>query len=282
MSDAREIKTPAIVIKRARLKEADRVITLFTRQSGKVSALARGVRKSGSKLAGHLELLNYTDITLTRGKGFPTIIGSQTLNPHLCLRSSLERTAYALYYAELVNHFVEEEQPSVLVFDLLVETLDNACTAENMELLSRFFELNLLSALGFQPQLRLCLDCGAALKAEVNYFSNSLGGLLCPNCAAKSSVLPVSVNGQKVLRFLVDHGLAQSVRLKLDSVLNRELKQLLHSYLRYLLERDIKSSAWLHQLEVMLPPLEPASDTRLGQSAGTGDAERLVDLQGGA
>lgn len=281
MSEAREIKTPAIVIKRARLKEADRVITLFTRELGKVSALARGVRKSSSKLAGHLELLNYTDITLARGKGFPTIIGSQTLNPYLCLRSSLERTSYALYYTELVNHFTPEEQPNTGVFDLLVETLENACTAENMELLSRCFEINLLGALGFQPQLRTCLDCGATLKAEVNYFSNSLGGLLCPNCAVKAAVFPVSVNGQKVLRFLADHGLTQSARLKLDSGLNKELKQILSNYLRYLLERDIKSTAWLHQLEVMLPP-EPTPDSRSGQPAGTGDAERLVDLQGGA
>lgn len=257
MSEARETKTPAIVLKRARLKEADRVITLFTRQLGKVAALARGVRKSSSKLAGHLELLNYADITLTRSKGFPTIIGSQTLNPHLCLRSSLERTSYALYYAELVNHFTPEEQPNTPVFDLLVETLENACTAENMELLSRYFEINLLGALGFQPQLRVCLDCGTGFKAEINYFSNNLGGLLCPNCAFKSSVFPVSINGQKVLRFLSDHGLAQSERLKLDPVLNKEIKQLLSNYLRYLLERDIKSTAWLHQLEVMLPP-EPS------------------------
>lgn len=254
MSPPRELKTPAIIIRRARLKEADRIITFFTRELGRVSALARGVRKPSSRLAGHLEPLNHTDLTLAMGKALPTIIGSQTLNPHLCLRSSLERTSYALYFADLVTQFTPEEEPNKRVFDLLANSLDAACTADNLELLARYFEVNLLAALGYQPRLNACLDCGKALKAETNYFANSLGGILCPACAVKAPVSPVSVNALKVLRFLGGHSLEQSLRLKLDGALNREVRQTLYAYLRFLLEKDIKSGAFLHHLEIMRPP----------------------------
>ncbi|ADJ25775.1 DNA repair protein RecO [Dehalogenimonas lykanthroporepellens BL-DC-9] len=254
MSGPRELKTPAIVIRRARLKEADRIITFFTRELGRVSALARGVRKPSSRLAGHLEPLNHTDLTLAMGKALPTIIGSQTLNPHLCLRSSLERTSYALYFAELVARFTPEEEANRRVFDLLAEALDAACDADNLELLARYFEVNLLAALGYQPRLGACLDCGKALKTETNYFANSLGGVLCPQCASRAPVAPVSVNALKVLRFLDDHSLEQSARLILDDGLNREIRQLLGAYLRFLLEKDIRSGSWLHHLEIMRPP----------------------------
>ena len=252
MSEPREIKTPAIVLRRARLKEADRIITLFTRELGKVSALARGVRKSTSKLAGHLETLNYADVTLARGKNLHTIIGSQTLNPHLGVRSSLERTSYALYFAELVYLFTPEEQPNIPVFELLAETLESAGSTENLELLSRYFELCLLKTMGFQPQLRVCISCGAELKAVTNYFSNTLGGTLCPNCATTATVQPVSVNGLKVLRFFTENNSCDASRLKLSVTLNKEIKLLLSNYLRFLLEREIKCTSWLHQLEISL------------------------------
>ena len=253
MPSSREIKTPAIVIRRARLKDADRVITFFTHELGKVAAVAKGVRKSSSKLAGHLEILNHTVITLARSKGMPTITGSQTINPYLGIRESLERTAYALYFAELVYLFTPEEQANTQIFDLLTESLADADKTDNLELLCRHFEVNLLQALGYQPQLHICTNCSADLQAVTNHFSLSLGGTLCPQCAMNNRVYPLSVNALKVLRFLAGNSLSATGRLKLDPALNREIRQLLSHYLRFLLEKEIRSSCWLHQIEITLP-----------------------------
>ncbi len=254
MTAPREVKTPAVVIRRARLKEADRVITLFTRELGKVAAVAKGVRKEKSKLAGHLEALTYTDITLARGKSLDTIIGSQTLSPYLAVRNSLERTAYALYFAELVYHFAPEGQPNQSLFELLIETLETLGVAANTEILARYFELNLLKDLGYWPELRRCLGCRSELQAVTNYFAPASGGVLCPDCAAAmQAAYPVSVSGLKVMRFMLENKYEGASRLKLEPALNWEVAAIIRGYLHFLLEKSIKSASWLDELRLTLP-----------------------------
>ncbi len=254
MTSSREVKTPAVVIKRARLREADRVITLFTRELGKVAAVAKGVRKNKSKLAGHLEILTYTDVTLACGKGMDTLIGSQTLSPYLAVRNSLERTAYALYFTELVYHFAPEGQTNPSLFELLTETLETLGGAVNTELLARYFELNLLKDLGYWPELRRCLGCRSELQAVTNYFAPASGGVLCPDCAAAIlAAHPVSVSGLKVMRFLLENKYESAGRLKLDASLNREIAAIIRAYLHFLLEKSIKSAAWLDELRLTIP-----------------------------
>ncbi|XUX00961.1 MAG: DNA repair protein RecO [Dehalogenimonas sp.] len=248
MTPGREVKTEAVVIRRARLSEADRIITLFTRELGKVSAVAKGVRKAKARLAGHLELLTHTDITLARGKNLDTIIGSQTLSPYLSMRNSLERTAYALYFAELVSHFAPEEQANRSLFDLLVETLGNLGETANAQLLSRYFELNLLKNLGYRPELRRCPGCGSELKAQTNYFSLSSGGVLCPDCADLSVTYAVSVSGLKVMRFILENRYEAVARLKLEPDLNIEIASLVRAYIHFHLEKGIRSAVWLDEL----------------------------------
>jgi DNA repair protein RecO (recombination protein O) len=253
VSASREVKTPAVVIRRARLREADRVITLFTREVGKVSAIAKGVRKAKARLAGHLELLTYTDVTLARGKNLDTVIGSQTLSPYLAIRNSLERTAYAMYFAELVYHFAPEEQANKPLFDLLVEALESLGETTNPDLLSRYFELNLLKSLGYRPELRRCPGCSAELKAVTNYFSPVSGGVLCPGCADELTVYPISVSGLKVMRFLLENRYDAASRLKIDPALNREIGAIIRTYLHFLLEKGIRSAAWLDELKINQP-----------------------------
>lgn len=251
MTEPHEIKTPAVVIRRSKLKDADRVITLFTQEMGKISAVAKGVRNSKSKLAGHLEPLTLTNITLTRGKNLRIITGSQTIKPFLRMRNSLDTTAHALYYVELICHFTPEDQPNPSVFCLLTEVLDTLESITSPALLSRYYELNLLKHLGYQPVLRRCQDCGSELQSVVNYFSVAHGGMLCPECAS-SSALPLSCNGLKVMRFILENEFDLVRKLKYDLILNREIQNISRNYLRYLLEKEPKSAAWLDELKTNL------------------------------
>ncbi len=99
MPKPRTYQTEAIVIRKIKLGEADRILTLYTPQLGKIRAVAKGVRRPRSKLAGHLELLTHSLVSLARGRNLDTIIGSQTINSFLLLKSDLELGAYALYRA---------------------------------------------------------------------------------------------------------------------------------------------------------------------------------------
>lgn len=162
----------------------------------------------------------------------------------------MERTAYAMYFAELVYHFAPEEQANRALFDLLVETLETLGETANTELLSRHFELNLLKNLGYRPELRRCTACSVELQAVTNYFSPVSGGVLCPDCADELTSYPISVSGLKVMRFLLENRYDAVSRLKLETYLNREIGAIVRAYLHFLLEKGIRSAAWLDELKI--------------------------------
>ncbi len=249
MPEPREYQTEAIIIHRTRLREADRVLTLYTPDRGKIEALARGVRKSTSKMAGHLELLTHTQIRLARGHTLDTIIGSQTIDSFMALKNDLWLTSYGLYAAELINQFTVAHSENPAMFQLFRETLSRLAAAINPDLILRYFELHLLQLAGFRPQLQQCVACQRELTPVTNIFCASAGGILCPECRdTHPGGFPISADALKVLRFLQRNPFSVVERLKIPSDLAQELKNALAAYIRYLLEREVKSATWIDSL----------------------------------
>ncbi len=249
MSKPRNYQTEAIIIKKTKLGEADRILTLYTPHLGKIQGFARGVRRPRSKLAGHLELLTHSLVSLARGRNLDTITGSQTINSFLPLKSDLELTSYALYLTELVNKFTPDEDENQPLFQLLLETMQQLCQANDKGLVLRYFELQLLDKVGYRPQLEQCVSCHSPPEPLTNYFCPIAGGMLCPKCHQNQpSGHPLSPKGLKILRFLQASNCPTAQRLKLTPELSRQLEIWLHDYLRYRLEREIKSAAWLNDL----------------------------------
>ncbi len=249
MSKPRTYQTEAIIIKKTKLREADVIFTLYTPYLGKIQAFAKSVRKTRSKMAGHLEMLTHSQISLARGRNLDTIIGSQTINSFLPLKSNLWLTSCGLYIIELVNQFTADDVQNLNLFQLLGATLEHLCRTANRDLTLRYFELHLLDESGYRPQLHQCVSCQKTLAPEVNSFSSVSGGMLCLECAANHpSSQPISVNAQKILRLLQNSDYSTIERLKIDAVLSRELESVMSNYLRHLLERDVKSASWLDSL----------------------------------
>jgi len=249
MSKPRNYQTEAIIIKKTKLGEADRILTLYTPHLGKIQAVAKGVRRPKSKLAGHLELLTHSLVSLARGRNLDVITGSQTINSFLPLKSDLWLTSYALYVIELVNLFTIDDVENHPLFQLLLETMEQLCRAGNKQLVLRYFELHLLNEVGYRPQLQQCVSCSLPLQPVTNSFSPSSGGMLCTNCSpGQPLTYPLSVNAQKVLRLLQNSDYAMVNRLKIDAELSFELEKAMGGYLKYLLEREVKSAAWLDTL----------------------------------
>ena len=250
MSKPRNYQTEAIIIKKTKLGEADRILTLYTPHLGKIQAVAKGVRRPRSKMAGHLELLTHSQVSLARGRNLDTITGSQTINSFLPLKSNLELTSHALYAIELVDQFTADHIENYPLFQLLLETMGHLCQAGDNELVLRYFELHLLNEVGYRPQLQRCVSCQATLEPITNSFCPSAGGMLCPNCSPSQPLTySLSVNALKVLRLLQSSDYNTISRLKINPELSRELEGVMRDYLKYLLEREVKSVAWLDTLK---------------------------------
>ncbi|MFC1957826.1 DNA repair protein RecO [Chloroflexota bacterium] len=261
MTRPRNYQTEAIIIKKTRLGEADSILTLYTPHLGKIQGFAKSLRKPKSKLAGHLELLTYSLVSLARGRNLDTITGSQNIDSFLPLKSDLQLTSYALYATELVNQFTAEHIENHPLFQLLLETMEKLCQDGNTELVLRYFELHLLHEVGYRPQLQQCVACHQQLEPVTNSFSSSAGGILCPDCSrSQPMTYPLSVNALKVLRLIQGSDYSTVSRLKMNPQLSRELEAVIRDYIKYLLERDVKSAAWLDTLKQQAQQTAPSQE----------------------
>src|SRR4030043_638769 len=120
----RVYQTEALIIKRIDLGEADRILTLYTPELGKLKAVAKGTRRPQSKLGGHVELLTHSLLLLAKGRNLDIITQAQTINSFLPLRDDLKRMSCGLYISELVDYFTEEDIENLKLFHLLLDTLD--------------------------------------------------------------------------------------------------------------------------------------------------------------
>jgi DNA repair protein RecO (recombination protein O) len=251
MTKPRTYQTPAIVIKKTKLGEADRILTLYTPELGKIQGVAKAVRKPKSKLSGHLEMLSYSQLTLARGKNIDTIIGSVTIDPLLAVKTDLDLLSCALYMAEMVNQFTAPETEDPELFNLFLETLKRLPEARDRELLLRHFELHLLRRVGYRPELERCVMCRNPLAAVTNAFAPSAGGMLCPSClrTGKHYGYAVSWDALGVMRF-VQGGDWEAVSVTpIDAGALAEVERLVRGYMRQLLEKELRSAEWLDCLK---------------------------------
>ncbi|MFC1925177.1 DNA repair protein RecO [Chloroflexota bacterium] len=251
MTRTRFYNTEAVVLKKNELGEADSILTLYTPNRGKVRAVARGVRRPKSKLGGHVELLTYSQMSLSQSKSLDIITQSQTIDSFLPLRDDLWRTSQALYVVEIIGQSTAEEESNYPLFKLLVDTLHWLCQAHDSETTLRCFELHLSQCLGYRPQLYECLCCRNSLKTDDSfYFTPTGGGVICHHCRNRESmVFPLSRNALKTMRYLQRSDYASADRLRVKPELSSELKRLMQGYIRYLLERRVKSGEWLDRLK---------------------------------
>jgi len=258
MSKSRTYQTEAIIIKKTKLGEADRILTLYTPHLGKIRGVAKGVRRCRSKMAGHLELLTHSQVWLARGRNLDTIIGSQTISSFLPLKSDLWLTSCALYATELVDQFTADQDENYPLFQLLLETMHHLCKAGNTDLVLRYFEIHLLNEVGYRPQLQQCVSCHLPQESVATSFCPSAGGVLCPRCNQNQPfTYPLSLDALKVLNVLQRGDYDTVSKLKINLELSHELEEVIRHYLKYLLEREVKSALWLDSLRKQIEETTP-------------------------
>ncbi len=230
------------MLSRVDFGEADRVVTVYSRQYGKLRLVAKGARRPLSRLGPHLEYFCRSNLMLVKGRDLDVVTGAETVNAHLALRSNLDAYGHGSHLLELVARLTEERQENAVVFDLLAGSLQLLADDVDPFHVTRHFELALLNHLGFRPELQRCIECRESLTQTPHPFLVDLGGFLCERCQPRGVTLRhVSVDAQKYLRAVERGGLGTTVRLQLDPPLQAEIERLLADYLRHVSERDLAS-----------------------------------------
>ena len=250
MTSPRFYKTEAIVLRQRSWGEADSILTLLTPNMGKLRAVARGARRSKSRLGGHVEPLTRVSLSLTTGKGLDIVTGAQSIDSHRPLREDLDLVSSALYCAELSDALVADEQLAGSQYHQLRRTLEWFEQWPSAQLLVRYFEFRLTDISGFLPELQHCVSCEGEIAPDAHAFSPDLGGVLCPSCYnVQGRVFPLPVQVLKVLRYFLRESPDRVARLTLTGEVMDHLERVLRGYVTFILERELHSPRFLYRLK---------------------------------
>lgn len=238
----RTYSTSAIVLRRIDLGEKDRIVTVYTRELGKVAVVAKGSRRPGSKLAGATEPFTYSRVFLSRGRELDVVSQAEIRESFPGIRREMKPIAYAVYMLELVNSFTDDREPNPDLFDTLLSVLYVLESGTDPEIAARYFELQMLSTLGYEPHFEACLPCGKPIGREKVGFSPSLGGMVCKECGMMPSdaitVPGAAASYARALRRAEPHKLKD---MNIPPGARRDLANMLKWHIRYRLEHDLKS-----------------------------------------
>ena len=245
----RSVRVEAVVLRHVDWGEADRLLSLYTREMGKIRSVAKGARKQRSRKAGHLEPFTRVTLQLARGRDLWIVTQAETVDAYLPMREDLALTGYTAYVVELLDRFTYEEGENRSLYALLVDTLGRISSGEPIFLAVRYYEIRLLDLLGFRPELFYCVQCQSEIKPEDQYFSAEHGGVLCPGCGKRlAGSRPVSMQALKYLRHYQRSSYADAARAQVSIPLQQEMEALLHHYLTYLLERGLNTPAFIRKM----------------------------------
>jgi len=271
-------KAEVIVLRQQQLGEADRIVTLFTRELGKLRAVAKGVRRPTSRLGGRIEPFTHARLLLARGRTLDVIAQAEIVGAFAGVRADLIRSAHAAYVAELVDRGLPDRDRHEEVFELTrgtLEALDRA-GKDSAEMTVLRFALRLTGFLGYQPETEACLECGRHVPrghggAESWAFSSRRGGVLCAACRVQDTdAVSASPGVLAAFDYLVQAPAQQSMRIRMTLAQRGELSRLVQMHLEHRLETKLRAPLVIRRLTEPLESGPDRSVTSIAQSRPSG------------
>jgi len=234
----RNYKTEAIVLRRDKFGEKDRLITTFTRSFGKKTLLAKGARRPESRFASATNLFSRLDIVVAKGRSIDILTEANIINSHSAISNDLQKAKLAYWIGEVVTNSTHDEEPLPTLYELLVNSL-NVIDKKGERRIVDFFAFNCLSILGYKPELNKSVYSQDPLCENGDYlFSPLLGGITENH--PQNEGRAISVETIKAMRFL-QNPWEKVEKLRLCQRVEKELHLHVCAFTETVMERAIKS-----------------------------------------
>ncbi|MDD3852034.1 MAG: DNA repair protein RecO [Syntrophomonadaceae bacterium] len=239
----------ALILKTSDLRETDKLVTIFSEQEGKLTAVARGIKKPNSSLRACVQPFCHSQLFFSRGRELDLITQGKLLEFYGNAREDLNRTLHCMYIMELLDKSLMDRVPLPRLYKTTLETLQTINQSEINPLVIRYFEMNLLIYLGYKPVLDQCISCQRS-DVQLNRFNLAEGGMVCPSCIKNSSD-EINVSGE-TLALLKRIGRVPTNTLERIRASNMALNQMeifLEKNLEYHLERKFNLKYTIRRLK---------------------------------
>jgi DNA repair protein RecO (recombination protein O) len=247
--------TPAILLRRLDYGDFDLILTFLSLERGKISLIAKSAKKSTKRFAGILELFSLMEVVASTGKsrGLPVLQEAALISPFSAIRSDISKTAYASYWCELLNNWVEENQKQAPLFYLLKHALSQLDRgAPTTSETSIFFQMRLLRLSGHSPRLSQCGRCRKNLETiqpNAVVFDIAKGAILCDGCSTGASGrIRLSKGTIKQLLWAESGDLKKASRVRFGAQALKEGLEFLEEFVPYTMGKQPQSLKFLRQI----------------------------------
>ena len=244
-------KTEGIVLKSMEYEEADKIVTIYTKNYGKITAIAKGVRKTKSKFGSSLEILTHSNFLIYKGRNIDIVSQTEILESFFSTSKEVIKFAFAVNCVEVVNRLTEEQEINIGLFNLLKEVLHYLKGSNDPKLLTLSFKWQTISILGYRPSLDHCCRCNKSAEDQKEmYFNIKEGGLVCNNCIAKDKegCVKVSLYFNKLVRKILITPLSTISSATIPDKKMKELEKITDLYIAYHSEKSFKTDRFLKTL----------------------------------
>jgi DNA repair protein RecO (recombination protein O) len=231
--------------------EADRMVTLFSKEFGKITAIAYGARRPKNRLAGALQPFAIVDVALASAKSTASVRQCEVKHSFRELREDLTYMAYAMFITEIVTDLWPERQPEPALFEL-VPAAFSLLTQQNPRIVTLACIWQLLAIAGFCPEYKHCLKCGQAIVYPA-FFDIEGGGSVCAGCGSGSRLRKISDPGGLFLERLLTLDWHNPGQFTVRGSALIEIEEILAAFLVLRLERPLKSLSFINLLNTTIP-----------------------------
>lgn len=241
-------RVEGIVIRSMDYGEGNKIVTLLTKTNGKVGVLIRGAKKVKSRHASLAQPFTYGEFVFFRTSGLGTLNSGEILDSHHTLREQLDLAAYASYVVELTDKALHEDESGAFLFEQLKACLTGLQEGKDMQIISHLYEMRILEASGYAPELDQCVSC----ESEQGPFrlSAPAGGVLCPRCASKDpQATSLGDGAYKLLRLFRRMDLRRLGAIQVKPETKLELKQAMRRLMDVHINIPLKSRSFLDQMD---------------------------------
>ena len=236
-------KTRAIVLKSQRWGEADRIVTFYTEQVGKVRGIARGARRMKSRFGAALEPFRLVDLTMfeKNSESLARISQADISEAFGLLRENLVLMTAAARMVNLIQAVTPDRDPNHAVFHALSDGLATLESGDDPELCALLFQIHILGHTGFRPQIDHCVECGTSIKAATIQFSPEFGGVICRPCSERcfDRGFPISPGTLAFIQQARRLPFAKVTRLRAGGQVRQEVEEAIEAYVRVVVGRSL-------------------------------------------
>ncbi|WP_141431513.1 DNA repair protein RecO [Bacillus sp. 03113] len=241
-------KCEGIVIRTIDYGETNKIVTLYTREWGKVGVMARGAKKTNSRLAAITQPFTYGHFLVLKGRGLGNLQQGELISSMRLIKQDIFLTAYGSYIIDLADKCTDDQKPNPFMFELLLQTLSYLEEGFDREIITNIFEIKMLSALGLNPMFDHCAVCGS----REGRFSFSIreGGIICHRCLEKDPYhLSISSATVKLLRIFYFFDLSRLGEISVKEETKAELKKVIDAYYEEYSGLHLKTKKFIAQLD---------------------------------